>query len=138
MSIKKQGIAFVILFVLTAIGNFVIHGMLLQPAYKESANLMRGEQDAGTHMMFLMVGFFFFCLGMVWIYAQMKQTGSWLADGIRYAIAVWLIATVSRYSIYYAIQPWPSSTVWMQIGYELVLTLILGVVIGFMMREKAA
>ena len=59
-------------------------------------------------------------------------------DGIRYSLAVWLIATVSRYSIYYAIQPWPSSTVWMQIGYELVLTLILGAVIRFIMREQKA
>src|SRR5271167_1848804 len=132
MSIKKQGIAFVVLFFLTAIGNFVIHGVLLRPSYMQVKEMMRSEQDGNAHAMFLMVGFFFFCLGMVWIYARMKHTGSWLGDGIRYSLAVWLIATVSRYSIYYAIQPWPSSTVWMQIGYELVLTLLLGAAIGFM------
>ena len=87
-------------------------------------------------MMSLMAGFLFFTIGFVWLYGQWKQTGNWLADGVKFSIAVWLVATVSRYAIYYAIQPWTLNVVYMQIGYELVLTLILGLAVGFLMREQ--
>ena len=74
MSIKKQLIAFVVLFFLTAIGNFVIHGVLLRPSYMQVKEMMRSEQDGNANAMFLIVVFVFFCLGMVWIYAHKKQT----------------------------------------------------------------
>ena len=136
MSMKKMVLANIVVLVLTAVGNFLIHGMLLREAYGKFPNLLRTLNDSNDHVMFLMVGFLFFTLAFVWIYAQMKQGGSWIADGLKYAIAVWLIASVSRYAIYYVIQPWSSEVVWMQIGYELVLTLVLGAAIGFIMREQ--
>jgi hypothetical protein len=123
---KKFLAAFAVVLVLSALLNFVIHGVLLKPWYQQSAQLMRGEADAGAHTMFLMVGFFFFSLGFVWIYARGVEAKPWAGQGIRYGIAVWLIATVSRYSIYYAIQPWPAHVVLLQIGYELAMTLVLG------------
>jgi hypothetical protein len=110
-TMKKFLAAFGIVFVLSALLNFVIHGVLLKPLYQQSARLMRGEADAGVHAMFLMVGFFFFSLGFVWIYARGVESKPWVGQGIRYAIAVWLIAAVSRYAIYYAIQPWPAQVV---------------------------
>ena len=136
MSMKKMVLANIVVLVLTAVGTFLIHGMLLREAYGKFPNLLRTLNDSNDHVMFLMVGFLFFTLAFVWIYAQMKQGGSWIADGLKYAIAVWLIASVSRYAIYYAIQPWSSEVVWMQIGYELVLTLVLGAAIGFILREQ--
>jgi len=132
---KKLILAFVVIFVLTAIGNFVIHAMLLHEPYSHYPNLLRTESDSNNHVTFLMVGFLFFTLGFVWIYGQWKQSGKALADGIKYGIAVWLIATVSRYAIYYAIQPWGANVVWLQIGYELVLSLILGAAVGLLMKE---
>jgi len=136
MSMKKLILANVVVLVLSAVGNFMIHGMLLREAYGKFPNLLRTLNDSNDHAMFLMVGFLFFTLGFVWIYAQLKQSGSWMMDGLKYAIAVWLIASVSRYAIYYAIQPWSSEVVWMQIGYELVFTLILGAALGFILREQ--
>ncbi|MGA9041251.1 MAG: hypothetical protein WB421_12000 [Terriglobales bacterium] len=123
---KKFLAAFALVFVLSTLLNFVIHGFLLKPLYHQTSQLMRGDADAGAHAMFLMVGFLFFSLGFVWIYARGVEAKPWAGQGIRYGIAVWLIATVSRYSIYYAIQPWPAHVVWLQIGYELVMTLVLG------------
>ncbi len=131
---KKFLAAFGLVFVVSTLLNFVIHGVLLKPLYQQSAQLMRDEADSGAHAMFLMVGFFFFSLGFVWIYARGVEAKPWTGQGIRYGIAVWLIATVSRYSIYYAIQPWPAHVVLLQIGYELVLSLILGLTVAVVYR----
>jgi hypothetical protein len=131
---KKFLAAFGLVFVVSTVLNFVIHGVLLKPLYLQSAQLMRDEADSGAHAKFLMVGFFFFSLGFVWIYARGVEAKPWAGQGIRYAIAVWLIASVSRYSIYYAIQPWPAHVVLMQIGYELILSLVLGLTVAVVYR----
>jgi hypothetical protein len=131
---KKFLTAFGTVFVLSALLNFVIHGVLLKPLYQQSAQLMRDEADSGAHAMYLMVGFFFFTLGFVWIYARGVEAKPWVGQGLRYGIAVWLIATVSRYSIYYAIQPWPAHVVLTQIAYELVMTLVLGLGVAAVYR----
>jgi hypothetical protein len=132
---KKFFAAFALVLVASTMLNFVIHGILLRPLYQQSAQLMRDEADSGAHAMFLLVGFVFFSLGFVWIYARGVETKSWVGQGLRYGIAVWLIAAVSRYSIYYAIQPWPGHVVLMQIGYELVATLVLGLCVAVVYRS---
>ncbi len=132
---RKFLAGFGMVFVLSGLLNFVIHGVLLKPLYQQSAQLMRGEADAGAHAMFLMVGFFFFSLGFVWIYARGVEARPWVGQGLRYGFAVWLIATVSRYSIYYAIQPWPAHVVLLQIGYELAMTLVLGLTVAVVYRS---
>ena len=132
---RKFLAAFAVVFVLSAVLNFVIHGVLLKPLYQQSAQLMRGEADAGTHVTFLMVGFFFFTLGFVWLYSRGVEAKPWVGQGIRYGLAVWLIATVSRYSIYFAIQPWPAHVVLLQIGYELAMTLVLGLAVAVVYRS---
>jgi hypothetical protein len=132
---KKFLAAFGIVFVASGLLNFVVHGVLLKPSYQQSAQLMRNEADSGAHAMFLMAGFFFFSLGFVWIYARGVEPKPWMGQGLRYAIAVWLIATVSRYSISYAIQPWPAHVVLLQIVYELALTLVLGLGVAVVYRS---
>ena len=56
-------------------------------------------------------------------------------QGLRYGVAIWVIATVSYYMIYYAVQPWPATVVAAQIGLELVSTLLLSVVLAGMCRK---
>jgi apolipoprotein N-acyltransferase len=132
---KKFLAAFALVLVASTVLNFVIHGVLLKPLYQQSAQLMRDEADSGAHAMFLLVGFVFFSLGFVWIYARGVEAKPWVGQGLRYGVAVWLIAAVSRYSIYYAIQPWPAHVVLMQIGYELVTTLALGLGVAVVYRS---
>lgn len=131
MTSKKTILAFVVILVLTAVANFLIHAILLQGVYQQSAALMRNPEDGQAHAPFLLVGFFFFAVAFVWLYPRTPAGGAWMVHGLRYGIAVWFIATVSRYSIYYAIQPWPFSTVLLQLAYELVATLLMGEVLAF-------
>jgi hypothetical protein len=131
MTTKKTILAFVTILVLTALANFLIHAVLLHGVYQENANLMRSPQDGQAHAPFLLVGFLFFAVAFVWLYPHAGNGGAWPRHGLRYGVAVWLLASVSRYVIYYAIQPWPINTVVLQIVYEFVMMLVLGEALAF-------
>jgi len=134
MTLKKTILAFVLIFVLTTLTNFLIHGILLQGPYQQNANLLRGPEDGQAHALFLLIGFFFFAVAFVWLYPRITAGDGWMMQGLRYGIAVWFIATVSRYLIYYAIQPWPFSTVLLQLGYELMATLLMAEALAFVAK----
>lgn len=134
---KRAILAFVVSLVVYTMSNFVIHAVILQPFYQRTPQLLRPPQDGAAHTPFLLLGFVFFTLAFVWIYAQGVEAKGWLGQGLRYGLAVWLIATVSRYLIYYAIQPWPATVVAAQIGLELIATLLVSVILAALYRKPA-
>jgi hypothetical protein len=137
MSAKKFVIAFIAVLVFVTLANFVIHGVLLKPYYAQT-QLMRGETDSAAHAPFLGLAFLFFSLAFVWIYAQGVNGKPFAGQGIRYGIAVWMITSVAEYIVYYAVQPWPGNIVCMQIGYELVMNLIAGVIVAALYRKSSS
>ena len=134
---KRIVLAFVVSLIIYTMANFVIHAVLLQPLYRQNPQLLRTPQDGAAHMPFLLLSFVIFTLAFVWIYAQGVEAKGWLGQGLRYGLAIWLIATVSRYLIYYAIQPWPGSVVAAQIGLELIATLLVSIVLAAMYRKPS-
>ena len=134
---KRAILAFVVSLVIYTMSNFVIHGVLLQPLYQQTPQLVRTPQDGAAHMPFLLLSFVVFTLAFVWIYARGVEAKAWLGQGIRYGLAIWLIATVSRYLIYFAIQPWSPTVVAAQIGLELITTLLVSIVLAALYRKPA-
>ncbi|HEX5482308.1 MAG TPA: hypothetical protein VFZ08_06750 [Terriglobia bacterium] len=132
---RKFLTAVVAVFVATAVLSFLIHGVLLQRAYQITPQLLRAPADFNAHALFLLVSFFFFALGFVWIYGARVEAKPWVAQGIRYGIAVWLIVSVSRYVSYFAIQPWSVRVVQLQIAYEFVMALLLGLIVAAIYRN---
>ena len=135
MNTKRMVIAFVAVFVFVTLANFVIHGMLLQPYYMQFPQLMRSPADGQAHAPFLMLAFFFFSLGFVWIFAQGVSSRPWIGQGIRFGAGVWLVTSVSEYIVYYAIQPWSMQVVSMQIGLELIMNIVAGVIVASIYRS---
>lgn len=134
MNMKKFIIAFIAVLVFVSLANFLIHGVLLKPYYAQTS-LMRGEVDGAAHAPFLGLAFLFFSLGFVWIYAQGVNSKPFVGQGIRFGLAVWMITSVAEYIVYYAVQPWPGNIVCMQIGYELVMNLVAGVIVAAIYRK---
>ena len=134
---KKQILAWAAVVVLCFVANFLIHGVLLQPYYSQTPQLLRPERDAQAHMPFMLLGFVIFSAAFVWIYARGIEAKPWFGQGLRYGFAVWLIASVSRYLIYFAIQPWGGGVVAMQIGLELFMMLLLGVTAAAICRKPS-
>ena len=134
---KKMGLTVIVVFVVFTALSFVIHGVLLQPLYQETPQLLRAGQNAQQYMVFMLVGFLVFSIAFVWIYARGLEAKPWPGQGLRYGLAMWLIASVSRYLIYYAIQPWSGTVVALQIGLELVMMLLLGLTVAALYRRTA-
>ena len=130
MNWKKYALATLAVFVATSVLSFLIHGYLLQPEYQTYSSLIRGPADSQSHAIFLLVSFLAFAPPFVWIYTCGVSSAPWVMQGIRYGLAMWVIATVSRYVTYYAIQPWSSGLVARQILFELPMMLILGLIVA--------
>ena len=134
---KRVILAFAVSLVIYTMSNFVIHAVLLQPLYQQTPQLLRTPQDGVAHMPFLLLSFVIFTLPFVWMYGRGVEAKGWLGQGLRYGVAIWLIATVARYLTYFAIQPWSATVVAAQVGLELIATLLLSVVLAALYRKPA-
>lgn len=133
---KRFVVAFVVVFLVTAVANFVIHGVLLHPRYAQFPTLLRGETDASHHAVFLLVAFAAFSLAFVLIWGLWAPAySSPVRAGLFYGALMWLVGTVNHYAVNYAVQPWPGDLVLDQIGYEFVWMAVVGMALGAVYRK---
>jgi hypothetical protein len=72
----------------------------------------------------------------VWIYARGVEAKPWVAQGVRFGVAVALLTTVPSYVIYFVVQPMPAAVVIKQIVFDGVLMVILGIIVAWMYRDR--
>jgi hypothetical protein len=133
MSTPRTILAIVVVFVLSCAFGTVIHGMLLKDDYASVASLYRTAQD--TRFLLIFVGYLAFAIGSVWMYAHGVEDKPWVAQGVRFGIAVWLVLAVPSFLIAYAVQPLPESLLWKQLAYEFVNKIILGIATAAIVRK---
>jgi len=131
---KRFLIAWIIIFVAWMGGSFVVHGLLLHDDYMQLPNLFRPEADARQYFPLMIVAHLILAGAFVWIYAQGAQAKPWLAQGIRFGIAIALLTAVPTYMIYYVVQPMPGMVVVKQIVFDGILTVILGSIVAALYR----
>jgi uncharacterized protein YqhQ len=134
---KKFLIAWVVLFVAWFLGSFVVHGVLLRADYMQLTNLFRAEGDQQKYFPLMLVAHVILSGAFVWIYARGVEARPWLAQGVRYGIAVALLTVVPTYLIYFVVQPMPGDVVIKQIVFDGVLTVILGTIVAWLYRGRA-
>ena len=135
---KKFFISWLILFVCWMAGSFVVHGALLHADYKALHGLFRPEEDAQVFFPLMVVAHVFLSGALVWIYSRGVEAKPWLAQGLRFAIAVAFHTVIPTYIIYYVVQPMPGATVVKQLIFDGILMLLLGVIVAFLYRSRAA
>ena len=133
MSTPRTILAIVVVFVLSCAFGTVIHGMLLKDDYASVASLYRTAQD--TRFLLIFVGYLAFAIGSVWMYAHGVEDKPWVAQGVRFGIAVWLVLAVPSFLIAYAVQPLPESLLWKQLAFEFVNKIILGIATAAIVRK---
>ncbi|MFZ0009046.1 MAG: hypothetical protein WAK94_12480 [Steroidobacteraceae bacterium] len=135
---KKFIVAWIVLFVAWFIGSFIVHGVLLHPDYVQLTNLFRTEGDAQKYFPLMLLAHVLLSGAFVWIYARGVEAKPWLAQGVRFGIAVALLTTVPTYMIYFVVQPMPGNVVVKQIVFDSVLMVILGMIVAWLYRDKPA
>ena len=131
---KRFWLSVLVLFVLSMVTDFVLHGLLLHGAYAQLPNLMRTEADSQKHFPLMLLAHLFITLAFVWMYQRGREAKPWLGQGLRFGLAVAFLAVVPGYLIYYVVQPLPGMLVVKQIAFDLVRTTGLGVVVAWLHR----
>jgi hypothetical protein len=134
---KKFIVAWIVLFIAWLLGDFVIHGVLLHPDYSQLPNLYRPESDAQAYFPFMLLAHLLMAGAFVWIFARGIEAKPWVAQGVRFGIAVALLAVVPIYLIYYAVQPLPGGLVVRQIIFDGILTVLLGLIVAWLYRSRS-
>ena len=134
---KKFIIAWIVLFVAWLLGDFVVHAVLLHPDYMQLTNLYRTEGDQQKYFPLMILAHVIQSGALVWIYARGAEAKPWMAQGVRFGIAVALLTVVPTYMIYFVVQPMPGAVVIKQILCEGVLMVILGTIVAWLYRDAA-
>jgi hypothetical protein len=134
---KKFIIAWAVIFVVWFMGSFVVHGILLSSDYMELTGLFRAEGDQQKYFPLMILAHVIYSGAFIWIYTRGAEGKPWLAQGVRFGVAVALLTVVPTYMIYFVIQPMPGGVVLKQIVYDGVLTVILGVIVAWLYRDAA-
>jgi hypothetical protein len=132
---KKFLVAWLVLFVLYMAGGFIVHELLLHDDYA-ATGLMRPTADAEKMFPLMILAHVLMAGAFVWIYARGVENKPWLGQGLRYGLAVALLASIPLYLIYYVVQPLPQDLVVKQIVSDTICLLILGSAVAFLYRGQ--
>jgi uncharacterized membrane protein len=135
---RSPYVTWLVVFVLWMLGGFLVHGLMLQADYAHLPNLFRSAVDSPRYMPYNMLAHGLMAAALIWIYDRGRQARPWLAQGLRFGLAIALLTAVPTYLIYYAVQPMPGATVAKQILGDGAVLLVLGAVVAFMRRGPQA
>jgi hypothetical protein len=135
---RKLIVAWIVLFLAWFIGSFIVHGVLLHSDYLQLTGLFRSESDSQKYFPLMVLAHLMLSGAFVWIYARGVEAKPWLAQGVRFGLAVALLTVVPTYIIYFVVQPMPAGVVIKQIIFDSILTVVLGAVVAWLYRDKAA
>ncbi|MFQ5547529.1 MAG: hypothetical protein ACE5FV_04500 [Woeseia sp.] len=135
---KKFLISWLVIFVVWMAGSFIVHGLLLQADYGALPNLMRTETETQALFHWMVLAHILLAGAFVWIYNRGKEDKPWVQQGIRFGIAIAVLAAIPTYMVYYVVQPTPGILAIKQMIFESVLIVILGIVVAFLNKPQAA
>ena len=135
---KKFLIAWLVVFLVWFFGSFIVHGTLLRADYQQLASLFRPDSDAQHYFPLMVLAHVLMSGAFAWIYARGVEAKPWLAQGVRFGVAVALLTAVPTYMIYFVVQPMPAAVVVKQIVFDSVLLVLLGIIVAFVYRPSAA
>lgn len=137
MNPKRLLLAIVAVFVGVWVTDFLIHGVWLQSTYKETASLWRPEAEMQGHMGWLMLGQLLATVTFVVIWSKGFPATASLCGACLYGLFMGGFSQATTL-ITYAVQPFPPSLAvkWFCAG--LVQGVLMGVIVYFVGRPKAA
>ena len=130
---RKCIISAVVMFIMAWALSFVVHGILLGADYSVTAG-MRPPAEAQTLMHYMILAQALFGIAFAWVYIQGKEDKPWLAQGVRYGIAIAFLTVIPTYLIYHVVTPVPFALALKQIGYDTIRVVLMGAVLAWINR----
>jgi hypothetical protein len=130
---SKCIISAVVMFVMAWGLSFVVHGLLLGGDYAATPG-MRPPAEAEKIIGWLILAQAFFGVAFAWIYFQGREDKPWLAQGIRFGIAVAFLTVIPTYLIYHVVTPVPFALALKQIVLDTIRVVLMAVVLAWINR----
>jgi hypothetical protein len=124
----------VVMFVMAFALSFFVHGVLLDGDYMQMQSWMRTQADVHALIIYIVIAQALFGIAFAWIYTQGREDRPWLAQGIRYGIAIAVLAVAPTYLIYHVVTPVPLVVAIKQIVYDTIRVLLMGIVVAWINR----
>ena len=132
---NKLVISAIVMFVMALALSYLVHGILLHDDYMQMQSWMRPQADVNARFSFIVVAQALFGAAFAWIYEQGREDRPWLAQGVRFGIAIAVLAIAPFYLIYHVVTPVPLVVAIKQIVYDGIRVLLMGVVVAWINRS---
>ena len=130
---KKCIISAVVMFVMAWGLSFVVHGLILGTDYANTPG-MRPPAEAEKIIHWLILAQAIFGAAFAWVYYQGKEDKPWLAQGVRFGIAVACLTVIPTYLIYHVVTPVPLALAFKQIALDAIRVVLMGIVLAWINR----
>jgi hypothetical protein len=127
---RKCIISAVVMFVMAWALSFVVHGLILGSDYAATPG-MRPPAEAQKIIYWIIIAQAIFGAAFAWVYFQGKEDKPWLAQGIRFGIAVACLTVIPTYLIYHVVTPVPLVLAFKQIVLDTVRVVLMGIVLAW-------
>lgn len=132
---SKLVVSAIVMFVMSFVLSYLVHGVLLHDDYMQMQSWMRPQADVNVLFYFIVIAQALFGVAFAWIYEQGREDKPWLAEGVRFGIAIALLAVAPTYLIYHVVTPVPLAVAIKQIVYDSIRVLLMGVVVAWINRS---
>ncbi len=107
MDLKRLILAIVVGYVVLVGLAYVIHGVWLIPVYEQYATVWRLQEARLERVWIMWVGQLIFTVMFAWIYTRGVENKPWIGQGLRYGVAITLLAVVPAVLSEYVVYPIP-------------------------------
>lgn len=139
MNTKKFLTAFVAVFVLLELMNYLIHGVILSSTYSEEGikQLFRSEEEMQSKMWIIWVTDLIWAFFFVFIFVKGYENKG-IMEGVKYGVYIGLFFGLVMSYQGYAMSPMPYSLALTWFLVSLVQSIILGIVAAAIYKPKEA
>jgi len=131
---NKLVISAIVMFVMALVLSYLVHGVLLYDDYMKMQSWMRPQAEVNSLFYFIVIAQALFGVAFAWIYEQGREDRPWLAQGVRFGIAVAVLAIAPFYLIYHVVTPVPLIVAIKQIVYDGIRVVLMGIVVAWINR----
>lgn len=132
---NKCIVSAIVMFVMAFALSYLAHGVLLYGDYMQMQSWMRPQAEVQNLMLYMVIAQALFGIAFAWIYVQGREDKPWLAQGVRFGIAIAALAIAPTYLIYHVVTPVPLIVAIKQIVYDTVRVVLMGVVVAWINRS---
>lgn len=130
-------ISVIVIFVVLFAAGWFVHDGLLRADYDRIRPLLRPPEETRRNILYMFLAQICTAAAFTWIYLRGVEAKGWLGQGIRYALAVALLATIPINLIQYASMPIPLDFMLKRMCYDVATVVLLGVVVAWINRGAA-